>query len=586
MTSINRIICFGEGCTKKEWDIARFPGQSRFEGPRRNWYKDWREDGVPSYPCRPLPVDLREIPPAYQRDVRERCLERYKQCSEIHDQAIGDAALRYVYREGDSALGRGPLSRLAERFSSRVMDLYEMWVMHEKEQGIPMLPLDAGTLKGQGFISTEILRMQESCSGLMEILQELRERLPREEYERFFLELTSAEGRAKGSENLLCREAIRRVEALPEKGLIDRACFMMTKFSDMNREEIECQLDAIARMKPNPDASLEERMLMEIRHRVACDGVSEFVSPGSLGSNPMAYWNIVRRGCPKNPTAEFRCRTYFLYMNNHFINACMQDPRFIEFANQRLKGWRIDPEFVQAMFERDPQFLPPVFRYGKHARINWKIREKRYDPTFYDRHPRPELRAVIYDRAPLNASFRHPLSDTELLAAAGDFNPQALDLSKQVPFSSGGAIYRMLPREQIDDTPDGNAGKQYLSTCKELNLPVIASISGTYDQMATMAGFVGFRSFSDLNDLKLAMIAFMVPFRDHSVQEICFSARSYGQIFYPGPEMDWSIYTGARFVSLVKEELQRRGTPHPSYYLTAEYAQEVVRKIQGETSNG
>ncbi len=586
MTLTSRIICSDRGCAKERWDIAHFPGQSRFEGPRRNWYAGWREDGVPSFPCTPLPVDLRGIPPEYHGQVRNQCVESYRHSAEGHDQAIADAALRYVYEEGDPALGRGPLSRFTESFSSRVMDLYEMWVMYDSELGIPMLPVDAGRLKGHGFISTEILRMKESCSRLMEILSDFRGRLSEEEYGLFFLELTSAEGRAKGRGNPVFREAVQKYEALPEKGLIDRACFMMRKFGDMNQEEIESQLDAVARMKPDPDAGLEERMLMEIRHRVACDGTGDFVSPGSLGSNPMAYWNVVRRGYPNHPAAEFRCRTYFLYMNNHFINACMQDRRFIQFANQRLKGWKIDPEFVDAMLERNPQFLPPVFRYGKQARLNWKIREKKTDPTFYDRNPRIELGAVIYGRAPLNASFRHALSDTELLAAAGDFNPQKLNLSKQVPFSSGEASFRMLRPGEIDDTPDGNAGKKYRALCEKLGLPVISSISGTYDQMAAMAGFVGLRSFYHLRDLKLAMIAFMIPFRDHSVQEICFSACSYGQIFNPGPEMDWYIYSGARFVSLVDEEQRRRGEPHPSYYLSAEHAEKVYSKIRGGNRDG
>lgn len=559
-------------------------GRGRFEN-RRNRYADWRGSGPASFHFSPLPIDLSPVPQEHRKAVRERCVADYRKSSERYDQAIADAALRYVHEEGDPAQGPGPLSRQAELFSSRMMDLYEMWVMYEKDRGIPMLPLDAGCLKEHGFIAEEILRMQGSCAGLMGILSGLRRELSAEEYERFFLDLTSEEGRRKGSGNPLCREAIQRYEALPEKGLIDRACSIMCDYGQGGLQGIERQLHEVAVMQPLPDADLEERLLMEIRHRVAEDGINAVTSPGSLGTNPMAYWNIVRRGNPANRLAEFRGRLYFVYVNGPFINACMQDAQFIAFANQRLKGWKIDPEFVQAMNDREPKFLPPVFRYGPYALLSSQIRQKGFNPEFSREYPNPELGAVLSGRASLNASFRHPLSPTELLAIEGDFDPSAVRLFRQVPFESGGSLYRIRNEEEISDTPKGKKGKEYLAMCKELGLPQLSSISGTFDYVAAMAGFVG---VDELQTLKLSMIGFMVPCRDHSVQEICISARTYGLEFEPGPGFERGIYPGggSSFLSRIDEERQRRGDLPPAYFLSAAHTHEVFLKLIGGSGNG
>lgn len=555
-----------------------------------NRYADWRRSGVPVVSWRPLPFDLSRVPEGCRGEVRERCFEYYKRSCESYDQAIADAALAYVHQGGDPSSGRpGPLLLMARQFSRRIYTLCRAHCQYEMDRGIPMLPVDAGQLKNHRFNTSEILRMQESCKGLMEILEGLADGMPKERYEYFLEILTSPKERKRILESKvghpLLLGAIRKYEALKEKDLIDRACSRMFTSGQMSGEEVERQLSAVARMVLYPAASLEERLNMEIRHRVAGDGSSFDGSPGCLGTNPFAYRNLILQGDPENPIAEFRALFFYVYMNKHFIDACMQDEGFLAFANSRLEAdqadWRIDPEFTAAMNERGPKSRSPIFRFGPWAMLNSLIRDARRDVSFYQRHPRPLLHDVMRGRCSSDASFRHRLSPRELVNQAGDPRWEAVPSHRTVKLASGGSVYRLKTRDQIEDSPEGRAAKQYLEMCDDLGLPFYASISGTYDLMAAMGGFVGVvLSQEELETFKAAMVAFMVPAKDHSVHEILQSGKSYGLPYEPGPGYERFVYPpeGARFLERVEKEMQRRGQRPPAYYLTAEYAGDIYRK--------
>ena len=562
----------------------------RREGGEVHRYADWRKSGIPVISYRPLPFDLSAVPQDAQTKVRSRCFEHYKKSCASFDQAIADAAAGFVHEGGDPQSGRaGPLLIMARQFSRNIYALYQAYCSYEIDQGIPMIPPDAGQLKNYGFTSPEILRMREGCARLEEMVRNLAEGKPQEIREHFLQILTSPELRKKMDQCTAChpqlRAAIAKYEALPEKELIDRACFMMFRFGNLSAREVELQLDAIAHLRSNFKASLHERVLMEIRHRVAGDGRGSNYCPGSVGSNPLAYQNLILRGEPGNPEAEFRSLFYFVYMNNHFINACMQNPQFIPFANDFLRriqaDWRIDPEFVNAMNAREPQFLPPIFRYGENADLNRLMREYCVDPTFYQRQPNPLLAEAVAGRCDPNASFRFRLSPRELMNQIGDFDLRAIAPHRKIAMASGGAFFRIKPLQEIEDSPKGRAAKAYLQMVSDLGLPSVASISGTFDQMAAMGGFVGVvLAPKDLEILKVSMIAFMVPTRDHSVDEILQSALSYHQPYQPGPGFERFIYASEtdRFLRLVEREVQRRGERPPSYYLTAEYAQRMFKQ--------
>lgn len=552
-------------------------------------FSDWRKSGTPEFAFQPLHPDLSKVPDEHKRVVNTLCLQEYKKSREVQDQAIGDAALAYVHKNGNAAsIQPGPLLLLARDFSRRILDLYVLYCRYEMEHNIPMLPVDAGQLKNDGCVSEEILRMQEGCKKWLAIVSELKDNLPKEQYEEFFKILTSpAERKRFAAENPTPSpklSAIQHYEAIEEKNLIDHACFMMSKFRDSSLQDIELQLQAVALMTPNPHASLDQRILMEIRHRVAGEG-NRMNCPGSLGSNPLAYLNLIRQGDDESLKGEFRGLLYFTYMNNHFMNACMQDP-FIAFANQRLsqekRGWMIDPEFVAAMKTRSPNScLPPIFRYGSNAAINSLVREHHHNATFYEKHHPPFLKDVMEGTCSYDDSFRYPLSKRELMNQIGDFRQAQVPPHRTIQMTSGGAAFRIKSIQEMDNSPQGEAAKQYLVMCQELQLPMIASISGTFDQMAAMGGFLGLTlEPCQLEILKVAMIAFMVPNRDHSVDEILQSSKSYNLEYIPGPGFERFIFPsmGEVFLKQIHAEMQKRKAKLPSYYLTAEHAQQCYQK--------
>lgn len=559
--------------------------------PPPNRYADWRKSGIPVFAYRPLAVDLNRVPYDQKGMVKSRCIERYKKSLVSFDQSIADAALAYVHQDGDLKSAKpGPLLLFAQKFSRRLYKLYSLYCRYEMDKGVPMIPVDAGQLKNHGFISEEIIKMQESCCEFMEILTAVKKAVAGNQYEEFFKALTSPEGRKKLAESVRDKpallEAVQKYEALKEKALIDRACFMMVKFGHLSVREVEIQLSAIAVMEPNEKAPLDSRILMEIRHRVAGDGRGQNGSPGCLGSNPLAYRSVIYLGDPEHLEGEFRGLMYFAYMNNHFVNACMQDQAFMEFANKMLNeddaAWEIDPEFVAAMSVREPQFLPPVFRYGQNAALNSSVREYSWDPSFYERHPQPLLKDVMTGRCSPDSSFRHPLSSRELMNQIGDFREQAVSPHRPIKMWSGGSIFRIRHSEEIDDSPQGRAAKQYVEMCEALRLPRVASISGTYDQMAAMAGFVQAALKPDeLEILKVAMIAFMVPARDHSVDEILQSSKSYNLDYEPGPGFERFIYPsmGNAFLSRIYAEVEKRNEHRPAYYLSADYTEQLYKQV-------
>lgn len=603
MAAINSSKYFDAGDSGTSSSYGQTPLEERVDVPEderkenepqnsqaRNRYYEWRKSGIPSFEFSPLPVDLSRVPNEQRQIVRERCLEQYKRSSESFDQSIADAALSYVRKEGDPASNQaGPLLEMARKFSGRVYDLYKIYCAYEIEQDIPMIPVDAGQLKNHGFISAEIVQMQESCARFMRIWEALAAATPEENREDLFRILASPERRQKlvesREESPLLIKAIREYEALNEKGLIDRACFMMFQFGHLNVKEVELQLWAIARMRPYFGASLENRIQMEIRHRVAGEGRAVYVSPGFHGSDPLVYQNLIRRGNPEHPEAEFRGLMYFVYMNNHFINACMRENQFIQFANGKLESagadWRIDPEYILAMESREPKFLPPIFRYGQNAALNSWIREYHSNPVFYERNPSPLLTEVMDGRCSPDSNFRHRLSMRELMSQIGDFRSEKISSHARVKMDSGGAKFRIRGIEEIDNSPKGNAAKQYVAMCQELRLPSLASISGTFDQMAAMAGFVGTAvSPEELETLKVGMIAFMVPARDHSVHEILQSSKSYDLPYEPGPGFERFVYPseGERFLNRIQAEVNRRNEQFPIFYLSAEHAERVFRE--------
>jgi len=80
--------------------------------------------------------------------------------------------------------------------------------------------------------------------------------------------------------------------------------------------------------------------------------------------------------------------------------------------------------------------------------------------------------------------------------------------------------------------------KEFLEVSARLGLPLGAGISGTLDQSTTMAAICGLvNSEADLENIRLAVIACMVPNEDHTVHEILQSSKSFGAAYDASPCM-------------------------------------------------
>lgn len=184
-----------------------------------NRFADWRRSGIPVFSFKPLAVDLSRVTNEAHGVVKGRCIERYKASCATFDQAIADAALAYVHKDGDPKTKKpGPLLDLARTFSSRLYRLYSLYCRYEMEQELPMIPVGAGQLKNHGFVTSEILRMQEGCGAFMEILIEVKKTLQNNQYEEFFKKLTSPVGRKRitesHSDSPALLEAVKRYEEI------------------------------------------------------------------------------------------------------------------------------------------------------------------------------------------------------------------------------------------------------------------------------------------------------------------------------------------------------------------------------------
>ena len=267
----------------------------------------------------------------------------------------------------------------------------------------------------------------------------------------------------------------------------------------------------------------------------------------------------------------------------------------IDFVNAMLasegKEWSIDKSFVEAMNARQPTYLPPLFRYGSQAGLNAYLRgtiTKKEKEEYLEKHPNPTVKEIMNGTSPLDANFRMPLTDREMLNQFGVRSWKDMDIDQQVKFNSGATAFRLkelheLPAETPDDLRIGFA-KKYIEMVKELKLPTAAGISGTLDQSTTMAGLVGIgvgdHKEKELEQIKLSYLAFMVPNTDHSVHEIMQSTKTFGLDYIPGPGFETYIYPsgGASFIKQLTEAQAKRNYQLPSYYLSREHAEKIAEQ--------
>ncbi|MCS5710068.1 hypothetical protein [Candidatus Berkiella aquae] len=604
-----------------------------------NKFKDWRSDEPPVFkkPA-PVAIPLDEIncPKPYRDQVTQHCIQEYQRAIRLMEHSMADVALQYVHRNPPIApfndkfrthdkmesTNPGALLQFANVYSQRYLDLYDAYIEWEIQKGIPMIPVTAGQMKLHGFTSEEIIEMQPACvtySAITDNIKSIISSDPNDEtYNKIiaamanqdknislddfikdeqkrekFLSFINKQKRKEIGKKLV--EEFKIYKGLPEnqKKLLDTAQFLMHDYGHLEYKDIATQLYYVGIMKTDPYASFDERKQMEVRHRVAGDMSIHQNSPGTLGGNPLAYLNMLETGEPDNRTAEFRNKMYFVYMNNHFANAVIRDQERIDFINKWLsthkKGWHLDQDFIDEMNRRPVSYIPPIFRYGANAAVNRELRDPNsHDEVaeFYKQNPNITVRAVMEGLVDMNTYHRMKLTSRELMNQIGEWNWDPEDKNRPwqpLNFGTGAAVFKDKPESEM-----GQRAKEYLKQVHAFNLPVYAGISGTLDQSTAMAGLVGLgiddelkRRELELHTIKMAYLAFMLPGRDHSVHEIMQSSTTYGLDYVPGPGYEKYVYPVDPYVvQELEHQQQLRGSHLPDYYLSKDYAAEVLQKLQ------
>lgn len=600
-------------------------------------YKDWRSDKVPSFEFNQptlndnIPVG---VPEPFKKELEARARRDYAKSLRLMERSVNDVALSYI-RENSQVIppfpqGKakndqaGPLLQFANVYSERYLDLLKAYVSMEKKKGIPMIPVTAGQMKLHGFTSEEILKMQPACKVYAELVEELKKlvTLP-SDYDKLVilmvgnnskLNLDDAIKLSKSDfemrmglslsehqfQNIIATFTTYKNLDTAQTDLIKRAHFLMHDFGHMPYPKIAEQLDAVGGINPTklPDANEDERLLMEIRHRVGGDSTIHQNSPGTLGSNPLAYLNVLSKGEPGNPEAEFRNKMFFVYMANHFANAVVQNDETVGAINQWLqdnkKDWSLDLSFITSMRQRGAQYLPPIFRYGANAALNREFRHGKSDEgvaEYYQKHKNISVREAMEGSADHNALHRGKLSDREYFNQMGELSYTGNDprTERKLNFGTGAAIFD-LAKEPTSSM--SSATQAYLASVNALGLPVCAGISGTLDQSTAMAGLVGLGTNSDLSQrqyeletIRMAYLAFMLPGSDHTVHEIMQSGKTYGLPYVAGPGYEQYIYSAdsANIKQHLESLQEMRGSALPSYFFSEEYIKKTLSEIEQQS---
>lgn len=403
-----------------------------------------------------------------------------------------------------------------------------------------------------------------------------------------------------GSEEL--QELIRRFNTLPNRDLLREV--LQIAFKDLPPiAQIRTLLRAVSSLPETLQGLEEERLLMEIRHRIGGDGSWFQTAPGSVGQNPLAYINAVVEGekSPKLYESEFRQQMFFVYMSNHFANSVMGNKKLVDFVNGELaregKDWRLDPRFIDVLSSQGPSHLAPIFRYGSGAQLNRLLRDARSHAsppsgmvTFGELKTFARNRERGLSAGALNKDFCYLFSQRELLNQFGVLNPEDVPDDAQVRFTNGEQAFYLRPLQEVAGSagPKLDAARKYVQMTMDLCIPTAAGISGTLDQSIAMAGLIGIGTHEDqsvrmeeLQTIKRAFLAFMVPNTDHSTFEVLFSAMStYGLSCRFGPGFEHDICPGdRRFEEVLDEEVKRTAGEFPSFYLTNGYARDVHTRM-------
>lgn len=371
------------------------------------------------------------------------------------------------------------------------------------------------------------------------------------------------------------------------------------------------------------------RLQLELHHRVWGDGKAKLWESGKLGTSPLSVLSLLKSD-DRGGTNEsvLRRRLYFLYHSNTLANEVMKEPGMAArlkclLADRAVTEARESNPFLQSkdlpqirkeaaflniglidvLRSRDP--VKPLFQYGLYAYENEraKLRTPMSDSELEaskESDPNPYMgRGEEINPSDLNQRYRTQLSEQERRVITGHSSSRSiadeLDLDRsmgaqhpsRISFAESVEEYRMRTERlpwcsgrhvfKLDD----QASSEYLKAVRELGLPTLAGISGTLDQSTTMAGIVSIgMDREELENLRLAYIAWMVSSDDHSLHEIMVSGKTFGLPYTPRPNgYDDVAPSKPLFSQRVGIMQYKRGFFLPEQYLSNTYAKKVYQEL-------
>lgn len=385
-------------------------------------------------------------------------------------------------------------------------------------------------------------------------------------------------------------------------------------------EDIELSKEQIATFalnKPskNKPIQMKDSQLMLLQEIQARFEWREFET-GAVNS-PLRYLNIVE-GKHDNETEDhhFRAKLFFCYGSKGLVNEVAKSPKLLAKVNAKLKEqgklWQMDSALASHLAKIHGS---PVFRLGIYANENnIGVKTRHYsslDDIAREKAAEPELtyseaeriaNKIDVSQQNLMQRFRIKINGQEEMAFFGTnasceareqqrrkdllgvkngqltttadtgFFESPLDYHKKtnpIKWSPGKHYF------QHHDAVKGSS--PYLKGVEELGLPKYSSLSGSSDQMFTMAGILDIKTKEELMDLRFVFLPWMSGYHDHTADEIMTSVKAFGLPYTQAPDYYKQIHPDYdQFIPLLKKAQQERGFELPDYYLSKEHVENIM----------
>lgn len=290
-------------------------------------------------------------------------------------------------------------------------------------------------------------------------------------------------------------------------------------------------------------------------------------NPGSVGMSPLAI-----EGAIKNGNLRERMTLVYQTIFSFLINEVLDKPKMIDKINEKLmklpkeRRFQIDKTLVE-LEKRDGTgvIASPA---GKLVKQGPSVDQ--YRNVEKGRVSKKKARLGSGPQGPRVTEVRKP-SEREVLVGT---RYAALGASRQpaqpkLEWLGGKDWYGVSPT------------CTFAQQATALAQTTLTGPSGTADGILHIAKYVGMGD--RMHDGVLACAAWMVPAQDHSLHEIRKAAAHYGvEAEYSGRPEDMTRFNSPNVQAKIDAILTEKGIRNPTYYVTSDHQQQVVRDLEKE----